>query len=318
MSINSVAFWSSDYAPAILSAKKTSFYAQNYQDAEYKDESKTEEEFLGIKPRKDEYIPSMQNKNREEERRMKVLGEKSREPNEETDVEKTDAEKADTEKTEKKEEFSEEEQKMISRLKSRDQEVRNHEQAHIAAGGAYVRGGASYSYQGGPDGKQYAIGGEVSIDTSTVKGNPSATIAKMQAVRAAALAPASPSGQDRAVAAAASQIEAQARIDLSEKISEENGTQKPEEKNAEKTKETDTAQKAENTENVGASEKVEKNDNIGVAQKTEKTDTTQKSNNASDQIANRQNPSKQAISAIFAYKDFYDKQANTPKIDFAA
>jgi len=286
MSISSVAFWSSDYAPAILSAKKTPFYAQNYQDGEYTDESKPEEKFLGIKPRKDEYIPSMPNKNREEERSIKFLGEKNQEAREKTDIEKEDIEKSG-----KKEEFSEEEQKMISELRSRDQEVRNHEQAHIAAGGAHVHGGASYSYQSGPDGKQYAIGGEVSIDTSVVKGNPAATIAKMQAVRSAALAPASPSGQDRAVAAAAAQVETQARADLSEKISQENGTQKPDEKN---------------TENTAAPEK------------SENTDTAQKSNTAADQIDNRQNPSKQAISAIFAYKDFYDKQANTSKIDFAA
>jgi len=283
MSISSVAFWSSDYAPAILSAKKTSFYAQNYKGGEYTDESKTEEEFLGIKPRKDEYIPSMQNKNREEERRIKFLGEKSQEESEKTDTEKT-------------EEFSEEEQKMISELKSRDQEVRNHEQAHIAAGGAYVRGGASYSYQSGPDGKQYAIGGEVSIDTSSAKDNPAATIAKMQAVRSAALAPASPSGQDRAVAAAASQIEAQARIDLSEKISQENDTQKPEEKDGEpagKLKESDS----------------QKNQNAAPSQKTDSPE---------GQIDRKQNLTKQAASAIFGYKDFYDKQANTPKIDFAA
>ncbi|MBN1980940.1 MAG: hypothetical protein JW795_05375 [Chitinivibrionales bacterium] len=98
------------------------------------------------------------------------------------------------------------EQQQIAELRARDREVRAHEQAHIAAGGSYVRGGAQYSYQTGPDGKQYAIGGEVSIDTSEVPNNPQATIAKMQLVRKAALAPANPSGQDKAVAAQAAQI----------------------------------------------------------------------------------------------------------------
>ncbi len=105
-----------------------------------------------------------------------------------------------------------EEQAELAELKRRDQEVRQHEAAHVAAGGAYVRGGASYSYQPGPDGKRYAVGGEVSIDASPVGDNPEATIAKMQRVRGAALAPANPSGQDLAGAARASQTEMQARM----------------------------------------------------------------------------------------------------------
>ncbi len=104
-----------------------------------------------------------------------------------------------------------EEKQEIDRLKKQDREVRNHEAAHVAAGGHHVRGGASFSYETGPDGKRYASGGEVSIDTSPVRGDPEATVRKMQAVRRAALAPANPSGQDRAVAARASQQEAAAR-----------------------------------------------------------------------------------------------------------
>lgn len=104
----------------------------------------------------------------------------------------------------------------LAELKQRDREVRQHEQAHIAAGGAHVRGGASFSYETGPDGKRYATGGEVSIDTSTVSGDPAATIRKMEIVRAAATAPAEPSAQDRAVAAEAAQKISQARVELLE------------------------------------------------------------------------------------------------------
>lgn len=104
----------------------------------------------------------------------------------------------------------------LQALKARDREVRQHEQAHVAAGGAHVRGGASFSYETGPDGRRYAVGGEVSIDTSAVSGDPEATIRKMQAVRQAALAPAEPSAQDRAVAADAAHAEAQARIEVRE------------------------------------------------------------------------------------------------------
>lgn len=116
-----------------------------------------------------------------------------------------------------KADLSEEEQKMVQELKNRDREVRAHEAAHMAAGGQYVNGGAKYSYQKGPDGQRYAVGGEVSIDTSAVKNDPQATIMKMQVVKRAATAPASPSGQDRAVAAAAAVTEMNARKELMEK-----------------------------------------------------------------------------------------------------
>jgi hypothetical protein len=104
-------------------------------------------------------------------------------------------------------------QEEVQQLQQRDREVRSHEQAHIAAGGAYIRSGARYEFERGPDGQNYAVGGEVSIDTSPVKGDPEATIRKMQTVRSAALAPAEPSNADRAVAAKAAQLAARARVE---------------------------------------------------------------------------------------------------------
>jgi len=47
-----------------------------------------------------------------------------------------------------------EEQAKIRELNRRHQEVRQHEAAHMASGGALVRGGASCSYVAGPDGKR--------------------------------------------------------------------------------------------------------------------------------------------------------------------
>ncbi len=113
--------------------------------------------------------------------------------------------------------LSDEEQKMVQELKARDMEVRAHEAAHMAAGGQYINGGAKFSYQKGPDGQRYAVGGEVSIDTSPVRNDPQATIMKMQVVKRAATAPANPSGQDRSVAAAAAVTEMNARKELMEK-----------------------------------------------------------------------------------------------------
>jgi hypothetical protein len=105
---------------------------------------------------------------------------------------------------------------VISQLKARDGEVKAHEAAHIAAGGSYITGGASYSYQRGPDGASYAIGGEVGIDSSPIPGKPEETIAKMTIVRAAALAPADPSGADLSVAGAAAQAMSQAMADMAD------------------------------------------------------------------------------------------------------
>ena len=105
------------------------------------------------------------------------------------------------------------EQQEINALQKRDSEVRSHELAHASVGGS-ATGTPSYSFQVGPDGKQYAVGGEVSVDLSTIEGDPSATIAKMQKVYSAALAPANPSTQDERVASAAAQIIAQAQSEL--------------------------------------------------------------------------------------------------------
>lgn len=109
--------------------------------------------------------------------------------------------------------LSAEQQEQVAQLEKRDAEVRAHEQAHKAAAGAYG-GAVSFQYETGPDGKRYAVGGEVQIDVSPIKGNPRATISKMQQVRRAAMAPAQPSSQDYRVASQASRLEAEARAEL--------------------------------------------------------------------------------------------------------
>ncbi|OCC16339.1 SrpA-related protein [Dissulfuribacter thermophilus] len=112
-----------------------------------------------------------------------------------------------------REKLSPQEIQELFKLKQRDREVKQHEMAHIAAGGIYVRGGATFEYKMGPDGKRYAVAGEVSIDVSE-EANPRKTLQKMYAVQHAALAPAHPSAQDRRVAvlAAAKAIEAMVKI----------------------------------------------------------------------------------------------------------
>lgn len=109
-------------------------------------------------------------------------------------------------------ELSDEQQAQVQKLKQRDAEVRRHEQAHMRAGGS-LAGAPSYDYVRGPDGRQYVVNGEVSIDTGPAR-TPEATISKMELVIRAALAPADPSAQDRSVAAAARKTKAAAQAEL--------------------------------------------------------------------------------------------------------
>lgn len=106
------------------------------------------------------------------------------------------------------------ESKSVAELKKTDRTVRAHEQAHVAASGQFVRGGAQLQFVRGPDGQNYAVGGEVRIDTSAIPDDPEATIRKMETVRRAALAPLRPSSQDQAVAASAGQAISQARAEV--------------------------------------------------------------------------------------------------------
>ena len=126
-------------------------------------------------------------------------------------------------------ELSAEEQRELDKLKARDREVRAHEAAHKNAAGSLARGGAEFEFDTGPDGRRYAVGGEVSIDTSKVPGDPQATIDKAETIQRAATAPAQPSSQDRTVAAQASRMEAEARQELAteERDSKETGREGP-------------------------------------------------------------------------------------------
>jgi len=105
-------------------------------------------------------------------------------------------------------------QVLTAELAAADRHVRAHEQAHLSAAGPFATSGASYSVITGPDGKQYAVSGEVSLDTSPVLGDPAATIQKARVIEAAANAPADPSSQDWAVATAAAAMEQAAEMEL--------------------------------------------------------------------------------------------------------
>lgn len=122
-----------------------------------------------------------------------------------------------TEKTTAKNdaEFSQAEKEQIADLKSRDAEVKAHEQAHRAAAAGINASAANYTYEVGPDGNRYAVAGEVSISFREGS-SPEQNIQNAKAMKAAALAPAQPSGQDLSVARHADQLVAQYTKELSQ------------------------------------------------------------------------------------------------------
>ena len=116
-------------------------------------------------------------------------------------------------------ELTQDQKMQVIELQRRDLEVRTHEAAHMSAG-AGLTTGASYSYQRGPDNKMYAIGGEVGVDTSPGK-TPEETLKKAAQIKRAALAPAQPSSADLQVAATATNMELDAKMEIQKNQNQE-------------------------------------------------------------------------------------------------
>lgn len=127
-------------------------------------------------------------------------------------------------------ELSAQEQLQVRKLEQRDQEVRMHEQAHIAASGGISVSAANFTYQTGPDGQRYAIGGEVNFRTPA-SSDPKQALQTAHQLQQMALAPANPSSTDRSVAAKAAQDAARARMQIQQETMEEYREQLHEEDN---------------------------------------------------------------------------------------
>ena len=85
----------------------------------------------------------------------------------------------------------------MARLRAVDSAVRQEEEAHAAAAGAFA-GAPQYQYTVGPDDRQYAISGHVDIKVN-VSGSPEQVERALKTIQAAALAPNNPSGADLSV-----------------------------------------------------------------------------------------------------------------------
>lgn len=132
------------------------------------------------------------------------------------------ADKTLTTQPEQKQKEDPQVQQTIARLKATEEKVKAHEAAHKSAGGA-ATGPISYTYTRGPDGRNYITGGEVPITISSGS-TPQETISRMQQVIQAALAPADPSPQDRAVAAQAANIKQQAQQEKAQTVNSQSAS----------------------------------------------------------------------------------------------
>ncbi|SBV91690.1 exported hypothetical protein [uncultured delta proteobacterium] len=98
--------------------------------------------------------------------------------------------------------LSSEDEALVQKLEARDAKVRNHEAAHIMAAGGQAAGLATYTYQTGPDGKRYAIGGSVNISMMRT-GDAEQDARQAQNAYRAAMATGEPSSRDMQTAARA-------------------------------------------------------------------------------------------------------------------
>jgi len=146
--------------------------------------------------------------------------------------------------------LSDVDRQLVDQLAARDREVRTHEQAHQAAGGG-LTGSASYTYQVGPDGKRYAIGGEVSIQAPVATGDPEADLKRAQTILRSAMAPSEPSGQDLRVAAQARALAADAAAALVAERAERGGSEEASESEREQV----TVGQSDNPEDVTATDR---------------------------------------------------------------
>ena len=99
----------------------------------------------------------------------------------------------------KKDDLTAEERAALDRLRQIDSAVRQEEKAHAASAGS-AAGPIRYSYQTGPDGRQYATSGKVAVSFDNPTGDPARLADTANRLSAAANAATSPSAADLSVA----------------------------------------------------------------------------------------------------------------------
>jgi len=87
--------------------------------------------------------------------------------------------------------------RVLEKFKQSDANIKSHEQIHASIG--HTTAPISYTYQKGPDGKIYAVGGHVKLDTS-IPNDPKAAAFKLDILQKAASAPIDSSAADNNIA----------------------------------------------------------------------------------------------------------------------
>ncbi|MEA2017581.1 MAG: putative metalloprotease CJM1_0395 family protein [Campylobacterota bacterium] len=87
--------------------------------------------------------------------------------------------------------------RVLEKFKQADANIRSHEQIHASIG--HTTAPIAYTYQEGPDGKMYAVGGHVKLDTS-IPDDPKAAAFKLDMLQKAASGPIDSSAADNTIA----------------------------------------------------------------------------------------------------------------------
>jgi hypothetical protein len=90
--------------------------------------------------------------------------------------------------------------RVLDKFKQTDTNIRSHEQIHASIGA--TTSPISYTYEKGPDGKMYAVGGKVTLDTS-LPDDPKAAAFKLDMLQKTASGPIDSSGADNTIASQA-------------------------------------------------------------------------------------------------------------------
>ena len=107
--------------------------------------------------------------------------------------------------------MSTEDKALLDRLRARDSMVRGHENAHVTAAGGQASGPVQYTYQTGPDGRQYAIGGSVNIAVVSSPADDDQAARQADTARRAAEAGGQTSLRDMQVSMRAAELSTRAR-----------------------------------------------------------------------------------------------------------
>ncbi len=101
-------------------------------------------------------------------------------------------------------------ERVLEKFKSSDANIRSHEQAHASL--TTTTSSIQYNYQQGPDGKMYAVGGHVRLDTS-MPDDPKAAVVKLDQIKKSATANSDMSGADASIAIGANLMKMRLRLE---------------------------------------------------------------------------------------------------------